>query len=239
MKLVICDDELQQLTAAKKLIEEISAKYCVPVKVQAFTDLQECWQQLEQEPADIIILDIFMGEDLGTDFALKLRQRYGDAFALVFLTGSNEFASESYAAHADYYLLKPVNREKMLTALRQCRFFEQQQYLRLSDGRHQLQLNVEQIIAVEVQDKKCHIYLEHEEHEVSISLGRLVEMLPEGRFWQVHRSYVINPHYIEDLQEHDFIMRGGLTVPIRRSGYTDIKRRYMQWLFAAMAGRRE
>ena len=90
MKLVICDDELQQLTAAKKLIEEISAKYCVPVKVQAFTDLQDCWQQLEQEPADIIILDIFMGEDLGTDFALKLRQRYGDAFALVFLTGSNE-----------------------------------------------------------------------------------------------------------------------------------------------------
>lgn len=234
MKIVICDDELQELAAAKNIIEEICREQQVEASLECFADLGECRAYLSRERADIIVLDIFVGTSLGTDFARELRDRYGDSFALIFLSGSNEFASESYDVQATYYLLKPVTREKMLRALEQGGLFAARQQITVPVGRQQLTLSLPQIVAVEVIDKKCHIHTLQGDYEASISLSGLLELLPEEQFWQVHRSFVINPEYVEEIRDFDFHMRGGITVPIRRSGGADIKRRYMQWLFDRM-----
>lgn len=234
MKIVICDDELQELTAASNIIEEICREQQVKAELHCFAGLDACRDYLRQERADIVVLDIFVGSVLGTDFARELRASYGDSFALIFLSGSNEFASESYDVRAAYYLLKPVTKEKMFTALQQCGLLDGRQQIAVPVGRQQLTLNLRQIVAVEVIDKKCHIHTLQGNYEASISLSALLELLPEGQFWQVHRSFVINPEYVEEVRDFDFHMRGGMTVPIRRSGGADIKRRYMQWLFDRM-----
>lgn len=234
MKIVVCDDVLQELAAAKDIIEEICRSRQVQAEVRCFAALEGCREYLRREHADIVVLDIFMGTALGTDFARELRDRYGDSFALIFLSGSNEFASESYDVRAAYYLLKPVTKEKMFTALQQSGLFARRQQIAVPVGRQQLTLNLRQIVAVEVIDKKCHIHTLQGNYEASISLSALLELLPEGQFWQVHRSFVINPEYVEEVRDFDFHMRGGMTVPIRRSGGADIKRRYMQWLFDRM-----
>ncbi len=234
MKIVICDDELRELAAARDIIEEICRSRQVQAELCCFGSLEECREYLRRSHADIIVLDIFMGTDLGTDFARELRGRYGDSFSLIFLSSSNEFASESYDVRAAYYLLKPVTQAKMLRALEQCGLFAARQQVTVPVGRQQLTLNLRQVVAVEVIDKKCHIYTLQGDYEASISLSALLELLPEEQFWQVHRSFVINPEYVEEIRDFDFHMRGGRTVPIRRSGGPDIKRRYIQWLFDRM-----
>lgn len=122
MKIVICDDVLQEVAAAKDIIEEICRSRQVQADVHCFTALEECREYLRREHADIIVLDIFMGSSLGTDFAKELRERYGNSFSLIFLSSSNEFASESYDVQAAYYLLKPVTQEKCCVRWRKAVF---------------------------------------------------------------------------------------------------------------------
>lgn len=52
----------------------------------------------------------------GMDLAVELRER-DETADLIFLTSSPEFALESYSVRAPDYLLKPVDREKLFSAL--------------------------------------------------------------------------------------------------------------------------
>ena len=65
---------------------------------------------------------------MGTELAARLRQEKHE-FKLVFVSFSNGFASESYRAGADYYLLKPVTRAAVEQALDRLQLPEAEQVM--------------------------------------------------------------------------------------------------------------
>ena len=55
---------------------------------------------------DLLFLDVFMGDITGTETGIAIR-KLDRHVKIIFITSSNDFASESYRAKASYYLLKP------------------------------------------------------------------------------------------------------------------------------------
>ena len=233
MRIVLCDDEQDILQSTSRLLQSIFQERCIELELVCFQDSASCYAYLLQNDADIVILDIYMDQQLGTNLALRLREQ-GKKFKLIFLTTSNEFASESFAAEASYYLLKPLNKEGLLRALERCFPQRQEETIVIDTGRTTLRLHPAKIIMVEVQDKYCFFYTVSGVIREYCTFSKVLEVLTQPYFLSVHRSVIINMNFVERLEEDIFYLKNGTTVSIKTRGAKAIKDKYMAWLFENM-----
>ena len=68
---------------------------------------------------DLIFLDIYMDGITGMETAKRIRQTDHDC-RIIFITTSPEFAVESYNVNASFYLLKPIGKDGVFSALDRC-----------------------------------------------------------------------------------------------------------------------
>lgn len=229
MRIVLCDDDEKNLKNTQKLLEEISEERGVDIEVFSFLSPADCIEFMREHSVDLVILAILMDEMLGIDVAKKLRMLHGNDFALVFLSKSNDYAFESYAVDADYYILKPACKGKLLKAMERCDLFAKEDIIHIEEGKNTLKFNMQHIIAVEAFNKQCKIYTVHDEYDVHTTFTKIRNALPEKIFWAVHRSYLVNINYVIRQEQNDFIMPNGLIVPISQTKVSQIKRRYAEW----------
>ena len=230
MRIVLCDDDTAILESTQALLEQIFRERCINVELATFTSYEQCYQYLQNSDTDILILDIYLGQRLGTDLALRLRQQ-GKKFKLIFLTTSNEFASESFAAEASYYLLKPLTKEALLKGLDHCLPTNTETPIAIDTGRTTLHLNPAKIIMVEVQDKYCFFYTTSGVIKEYCTFTKVLEALTQPYFLSVHRSAIINMHFVERLEDDVFYLKNGSTVTSKIRGGKAVKDKYMAWLF--------
>lgn len=233
MRIVLCDDDTAILESTQALLEQIFRERCINVELATFTSYEQCYQYLQNSDTDILILDIYLGQQLGTDLALRLRQQ-GKKFKLIFLTTSNEFASESFAAEASYYLLKPLTKEALLNGLDHCLPTNTETPIAIDTGRTTLHLNPAKIIMVEVQDKYCFFYTTSGVIKEYCTFTKVLEALTQPYFLSVHRSAIINMHFVERLEDDVFYLKNGSTVTSKTRGGKAVKDKYMAWLFENM-----
>lgn len=233
MRIVLCDDDTAILESTQALLEQIFRERCINVELATFTSYEQCYQYLQNSDTDILILDIYLGHQLGTDLALRLRQQ-GKKFKLIFLTTSNEFASESFAAEASYYLLKPLTKEALLKGLDHCLPTNTETPIAIDTGRTTLHLNPAKIIMVEVQDKYCFFYTTSGVIKEYCTFTKVLEALTQPYFLSVHRSAIINMHFVERLEDDVFYLKNGSTVTSKIRGGKAVKDKYMAWLFENM-----
>ncbi|MGM9561441.1 MAG: LytR/AlgR family response regulator transcription factor [Phascolarctobacterium sp.] len=233
MRIVLCDDDTAILESTQALLEQIFRERCINVELATFTSYEQCYQYLQNSDTDILILDIYLGQRLGTDLALRLRQQ-GKKFKLIFLTTSNEFASESFAAEASYYLLKPLTKEALLKGLDHCLPTNTETPIAIDTGRTTLHLNPAKIIMVEVQDKYCFFYTTSGVIKEYCTFTKVLEALTQPYFLSVHRSAIINMHFVERLEDDVFYLKNGSTVTSKIRGGKAVKDKYMAWLFENM-----
>lgn len=230
MRIVICDDERKNLIDTRRLLEAIGEERGLDVEVFAFESPLMCLEFMRQHTVDIVISAILMQEMLGTVLAQKLRELKGAGFSLIFLTKSNDYAMESYALNASYYLLKPVDKEKLVKAITKTGAFTKEKMVYLGEGKNTVKIDMQKIIAVEAANKKCRIYTTASEIEVITTFTNIINHLPQEIFWNVHRSYLINHNYIIDQKHNDFIMKNKMIVPIGQTRLSCFKARYAKLL---------
>lgn len=228
MKIVACDDEKLWLDDLRQQLEEISRQYALHFELTTFADAEECYEYLLHNSADIVFMDIFLEQGTGVDLAKRLRAQ-GFNFKLVFLTTSNEFANESYALDASYYLLKPLKIEQLELSLRRCGAFEKEEYAVFDTGSQLVKIRPEDIIVVEVQDKYCYIHTVTKTYKVYSSINKIREQLKQEYFLFTYRSVLINMHYVEKMGSKCFIMTNGFEAPIRVRDGAAVRNAYMNW----------
>lgn len=118
IKLALCDDETAQREAAGNLLREYAAsRPALAIKLSIFSSGQELLAAAEECGGfDLYVLDIVMPGLSGIDLGVRLRELYSDG-DIIYLTISPEYAVDSYAARAFYYLMKPVEPGKLFQVL--------------------------------------------------------------------------------------------------------------------------
>jgi two-component system response regulator AlgR len=111
-KVLIADDELPARERLQRLLSELSG---FSVSAACATGV-EALDLISKQKPDIALLDIRMPGMTGLEVA-----RHLDALerppAVIFTTAYEQYAVEAFEAHAVGYLLKPVRRERLATAL--------------------------------------------------------------------------------------------------------------------------
>lgn len=102
------DDEELALSRLSGLLAELeSIELC-----GAFSTAAAALEYIEENPADVVFLDISMPEMDGMEFANILLNQ-GSFAKVVFVTGYGEYAVEAFELNAMDYLLKPISRERL------------------------------------------------------------------------------------------------------------------------------
>lgn len=239
MKIMLCDDDTEDLQDLKGLVERYWQKRGLPVPeiyvTQSSAELTR-WVQ-EGKCYDVYLLDIMMAEEDGISVAKAIRAN-GRKSIIIYATASPEFALGAFGVYASGYLLKPVTEEAFdecmdfalnrtvprnnMTISVKCR----DGIVNVNTARLMLVQNVSRVMRIHMEDGKIieSVYIRQSFEE------ELKTLLNSTYFVQPHKSFVINLEYVEKMLIHDFVMRDGTVVPISRNNLRGIKRRYLKYL---------
>ena len=112
----ICDDEPAQVQFLSQLVTNWCAGRGEVCQIASFSSAEALLFAWEEAPlADILLLDILMGQMNGMELARKLRQKQA-RLQILFITGTPDFVFSGYDVEAVSYLMKPVRPERWIAA---------------------------------------------------------------------------------------------------------------------------
>ncbi len=240
LKIVICDDDIHELTRISKCIGKYREERKFALKYQAFSNAFDLLESIRGGRYDILLLDILMPGINGIQVAREIRG-IDNEIKIIFLTSTPEFAVDSYAVGAYYYLIKPGTEEKLFPILDKL-FLDAQRTedtvnVRSASGLMRIPLN--RLEFFEVMGKKLLFHLT--DGSIKETAGPLSEyeaqLVYSKDFVKVHRSYIVNLGCIQELRTTGLTTYSGLNIPISRLLYGQVKQAYMEHLFAAKAVR--
>ena len=201
------------------------------IYISKFGSSVELASIIQKEKFDIYILDIVMPVLSGMNLATEIRS-FDKASDIIFLTSSPEFAVESYCVKATDYILKPVDKNRLLNSINEIaekRKYEQEKYVVIKSniGVHKIMLS--NIICVEAQKHHVIYHLKNDEKiECTDKFSNVCEfLLNNHEFILVHRSFLVNMNYIRHINATDIYMQNSLIIPLAQRRVADIKRHYL------------
>ncbi len=226
IKCIAVDDEP---LALKKLVAYIKKIPYLELTAECSSAF-EAQQVIDKQQVDAIFLDINMPDLNGLDFAKAVNSDHSKGPLMVFTTAYSEYAIESYKANAVGYLLKPYDFDEFEAAARKvqdiCEIRKQaasgvstqidDNVIYVKSDYRIVRIDIDQINYIEAMSEYLRISVEGRDNPVIVllSMKRIEEHLPSGKFMRIHRSFIINLDRIIEVKKNHVIMGGDVSLPI-------------------------
>lgn len=180
---------------------------------------------------DLIFLDIYMQGDLGINVAKKLRNKLNYKGQIVFLTGTANFAVESYDVEAAGYLIKPLIPEKLKRVMNRIIKNYSVGFYRIQLRTKIVTVKFDDILYIESSNSKCilHSHNKNEVYNIYKKLTEIESELDDKRFLRCHQSYLVNMDYIKNADKQ-FELINGDVVCIRQRNLKSIKQEFINYV---------
>ena len=203
INVMIVDDEAPARSELRYLLEETGRVGNIVEAASA----REAVERLMENRADAMFLDISMPKTSGMQLAEALHKLKNPP-AVVFVTAYSEYALEAFGVDAVDYLMKPVETARLVQALDmiQARIKPTRQTkppverIPVEKSGRKVLVPVDKIRYIEAKDDYSCIYTDTERYLSTISLAKLEAKLTEHGFFRVHRGYIVNLAYVEDVE---------------------------------------
>ncbi len=240
MKIAICDDDNQELLQISRLVDEyLSCSFEeVEIEVHRFESSMELIAQIESgKHFDVYLLDVIMPNMNGIKLAAEIRNK-DQVAKIIFLTSTSEFAVQSYSVGAFNYLLKPLQKDKLFSALEKaCSDIDSSlnQYIIVKTQIGLTKVFLHLLLYVEVIGRTLYF---HQKNKVTIESSSTISqieafLLINKRFIKPHRSYIVNLDHIKNLSQDGLTMINDLFVPVSRNIFKEVKQAYINYSFQA------
>lgn len=225
---IIIDDE----PLARNLLAEYVKKIPSLNLIQTFSNPLDAMEVLQNQPVDLMFLDIQMPEITGISFLKILKKKP----LVVLTTAYSEYALESYELDVVDYLLKPITLERFLIGVEKVsqRLSSEkeiapppssqevansepaQSFVFVKDGTKLVKIRWNDILYIE--GMKDYVAI-HTRQQKIVSLQRLKTLetqLPADQFIRIHHSYIVSLEGI-DVIHKDKVQIGKSFIPISDS----------------------
>jgi DNA-binding LytR/AlgR family response regulator len=171
-------------------------------------DAMEAYNLLQDEPIDVILLDIEMPGMSG----LELTRILGDKRPIIiFTTSKKDYAVEAFDLNVVDYLVKPITHARFIQAIDKGREVLQSQseevklnedeFIFIRDSNVVKRLSLDDILYAEAMGDYVKLHTPHRFFAVHTTLRALEQRLPASKFLRVHRSYMVAVAKIDTIQE--------------------------------------
>jgi two-component system LytT family response regulator len=232
LNIVLVDDENDALEALEWKLN----KYIVDVHITKCNSPIESIKVIGDLKPDVVFLDIQMPEMDGFTLLENLNFK---KFNLIFTTAHDEFALKAIKVSAIDYLLKPVDKDELISAIDKIK--EQQKDALLEDKLQLLlgnlnsnhdKINIsadgkvyllekDDVVMLKSDKSYTTIYLSSDQEIiVSKTLKEVEKKFQFPQFYRVHNSYLINLNHVKEYLKGlggELIMTNGQTASISRT----------------------
>jgi two-component system, LytTR family, response regulator AlgR len=206
MRIIIADDEPPARRRLFDLLDEMETSF--PHRVVAEVENGKAALEAAQRGADVILLDINMPEMDGLETARHLL-KMENAPRVIFITAYDQHAVAAFEVHAIDYLMKPVRRERLISALERARPLTAakveglprgaRRFFSVNERGRLILVPSDDIIYFRAEQKYITILTADREYLVEDSLTRIDEEFG-GRFLRIHRNCLARAELVETFE---------------------------------------
>lgn len=236
LRTLIIDDEPH----IRETLNHLLKKFCPQVKVVGEADsVASGITEIRNKIPDLVLLDIKMEDGTGFDLIDHFENI---AFNIIFVTAYQEYAIRAFGFSAIDYILKPINPEKLVDAVKRADQIVQSSFntqlntlkenLDLTENKNRkiILKTLENIYLLDVQDiihcasdgnYTVFDTTDHQKIIVSKIIKEYDKLLSDSGFLRVHRSHLINLKHIKRLSKQDggfVVMSNEMEVPVSTRG---------------------
>jgi len=201
---------------ALDIIESYVSKLPFLQLVKTCSSATEAMQVLQEEPIDLMFLDIEMPELTGMQFLNILKHHP----LVIFTTAYPDYALEGFNQDAVDYLLKPIPFDRFLKAVtkaqerlqRTARSAEpaaatqvpaaaEHEFMFVKADYKTIRVEFKDILWIE--GLKDYIIIQTKDQKIItlLSMNKMMEKLPESKFLRVHRSFIVSLQKIDSIEK--------------------------------------
>lgn len=221
----ILDDEplaISLLTEYTKNIPQLAL-------VGASTSALEALRVLEEEPIDLLFIDIQMPQLTG----LQIMDILGDKTKYIVTSAYSEYALKGYEYQVLDYLLKPISFERFYKSIQKVKDYfqlpvkavlspksvEEATFLFVKTDGKLIKIFLKDLLFVEgLKDYLC-LHLKKERIIILDTFTELEKKLPQTQFMRVHRSYAVRLDQIDTIERNRLFIADKI-IPIGKT-YVD------------------
>lgn len=225
LRIALCDDE----AADRQQLRVLLLQYLDEKSLYAELDEYASGEALlAGDPAryQLVFLDILMEGLSGMETAKALCQKNRQT-QIVFSSTSQEFAAESYEVEAFYYLVKPLEREKLWWVLDKFfQYWSQTRMLSVKVGRTVEDVYLSDILFAEARGKKSILHMKWGDLEVSVSISELQNLLPPEEFVRPIRYALVAVGEIVHIPAQVLVLSDGTEIPVSRNAREAVRQAF-------------
>lgn len=228
MRVIICDDNLQDIQTYSSIIQKILKEEAVDAELLQYDNPRKLLFDLDENKdfSQVIFLDINMPELSGMETARLLRDQ-GYEGEIVFLTYSKSHMLGAFDVRAFNYIVKfetPESKVRKILkeAIQRVSDKDQEYILFTGIGEHR-NIALSSIKYFEVNGKIITVHYGTKSFEFISTIGKIENMLYLKGFLRVHRSYLVATASIGAFSYGDLLLFDGTSIPVGRKYYEKLK----------------
>lgn len=220
-QVVICDDDSQFREDFCYLFMEVAMKLSIEynmIQCQEAEQVQEMF--MKKERIDLLFLDIELENSLGIDLGRHIRENLFDfETQIVYVSHEQGYAMQLFETMPLDFLVKPVKSEPLKNVLRH--FLKKQEGTSIlfsykTTGQGMIAIPYTEILYFQSSGHKLLVHTIKKMHDLYGKLEEIENQVP-SIFIRIHKSYLVNIHFISSYRHDSVCLSNGHQLAISRS----------------------
>lgn len=229
MRILICDDEIQYVDKLKEHIEEYMQSKNINFEIDT-----ECNPQniIDSDTVyQLVFLDIQMDEIDGISLAKVLKER-NNKVVIFFVTSFKDYQDEAMDLRAFRFFEKPIDQTRLNSGLDKAMEYIDESYVDfyLYSNNEQKRILTDDVFYVERINRQVTLATKDGNFTTRESFDDWCEILQNSFFYRVHKSYIVNLHYVSSYRYDELILENKIRIPIASRRQADFHKFWFAYL---------
>jgi two-component system, LytTR family, response regulator len=218
MTCILVDDNPMARAALRQLAEHIETLEVVA----EFDNATSAYNFLQKTSVDALFLDVEMPDMTG----LELLQNLSERPPVVLCTSKSEYAAEAFELNVVDYLIKPVSLPRFIAAFEKLKAnatvendvpdvpTKDIQHVFIRANSALIRLDLVDIHYIQALGDYVTFVTTAKKYTAHLTMQNIEKSLPAPQFMRVHRSYIVNTHRIDAIEEGTMLIVNKQVIPL-------------------------
>jgi two-component system LytT family response regulator len=213
MRILICDDEVKYVNELKVHVQEYMKNHFIQCSIEASSSPKEFLKK--NRTYDLVFLDIQMPEINGLEIAHKLKER-NSKVVIFFVTAYNKYQDDAMDLQIFRFFEKPFDVKRLYSSLDKAMEYIDGSYVDVfvQNNTEHIRILVDDIIYIKRDNRKNYLFTKDNTFVIRESIMEWNNRLPTTFFYLVHKSFLVNLHYVTKYNYTELFLNETIRVPI-------------------------
>lgn len=229
MRILICDDEIKYINELQIHLQEYMDNSGINYEIDTTTSSNTI---LENDISyDLVFLDIQMPELDGFNVARELKDR-NSKVVIFFITAFNEYQDDAMDLQVFRFFEKPFDVKRLYSSLDKAMEYIDGAYVDvfIYNNKEHKRILVDDILYIKSENRKTYLYTKDGECIVRESIDEWTEKLPTTFFCLVHKSFLVNLHYVTRYSYTELYLNETIRIPVAPRKQAEVHKAWFNYL---------